>query len=187
MIIGLTGSFGAGKDTIADYLKSKGFVYHSLSDILRDELRKRNKEVTRENLIKIGNEIRSTVGAGELASRTLEIIKGNNETKSLVVSVRNPEEVNTLRKDVDFKLWFVDAPARLRYDRTAKRRRSDDFQSFDDFLQKEKMENSDDPNSQQLNEVAKMADVTIINDSTFQELYSRVDKLINNESQDQKN
>ena len=53
MIIGLTGSYGAGKDTVADYLKAKGFGYHSLSDILRGELVRSGQSITRESLINL--------------------------------------------------------------------------------------------------------------------------------------
>ena len=39
MIIGLTGENCAGKGTVADYLKKKGFYYLSLSDVIREELK----------------------------------------------------------------------------------------------------------------------------------------------------
>ncbi len=38
-IIGLTGRNAAGKGTIADLLKKRKFIYHSLSDTLREELK----------------------------------------------------------------------------------------------------------------------------------------------------
>ncbi len=37
MILGITGTFAAGKDTVAEYLKTKGFSVFSLSDAIRDE------------------------------------------------------------------------------------------------------------------------------------------------------
>lgn len=180
MIIGLTGSYGAGKDTVANYLVERGFAYHSLSDLLRDELRARGQEITRENLIAIGNEIREKFGAGELARRTLKIIEKNQEKDSLVVSIRNPREVEVLRLRKDFQLWFVDAPNRIRYERTVRRSRSDDFQSYEEFVEKERQENSTDPNAQQLTKVAAMADATIDNDADFQSLYANIDKLLSN-------
>ena len=47
MIIGLTGRNGTGKTEVANYLKSKGFELISLSDILREEARKRNMDEKR--------------------------------------------------------------------------------------------------------------------------------------------
>lgn len=176
MIIGLTGSYAAGKDTAADYLVKKGYKYHSLSDIIRDVLRKQGLEITRENLINFGNNIRVEFGPGELARRTIALIKSNNEENSVIVSIRNPEEVKILRTNPYFRLWYVDAPIKLRYDRTVKRQRSDDFSSYEDFVKKEQSENSSDPNAQQLNKVAGMADVTLVNDSTLENFYEKIDQ-----------
>ena len=75
MIIGLTGSFCGGKDSVADYLGEKGFIHFSLSDMLREELRKRKKKVTRENLQKIGKELREKHGDSVLAERALKKVK----------------------------------------------------------------------------------------------------------------
>ncbi len=58
MIIGLVGRNAAGKGEAANYLKSKGFVYYSLSDAIREEAAKRGLEHSRDNLINLGNELR---------------------------------------------------------------------------------------------------------------------------------
>jgi dCMP deaminase len=181
MIIGLTGSDAAGKDTAANYLVMKGFCYHSLSDLLRNELKKQGRPLTRENLIRIGNEIRTKYGAGELSRRALLAIDKNNEKKSIVVSIRNPEEVLVLKARSGFQMWFVDAPIKLRYERSIKRKRTDDSQSFEDFAALEKVEDSQDPNAQQLKKVAEMADVKIINDSDVFSLHKKIDDLLKNE------
>ena len=41
MIIGITGSLAAGKGTISDFLKGKGFNYYSVRAFLIEEIRKR--------------------------------------------------------------------------------------------------------------------------------------------------
>ncbi|MBI4054370.1 MAG: AAA family ATPase [Candidatus Doudnabacteria bacterium] len=179
MIIGLSGSFAAGKDTVARYLVKRGFVYHSLSDLLRQELKARGKPVTRENLVEVGNEIREKFGADELARRVLEKITQTGEKNSLCVSIRNPEEVEVLKKNSPFTLWFVDAPAQIRYKRAAKRSRTDDnFSSFSDFLKREAMENSANPYHQQLKRIAEMADAEIVNDKGIDALLKTVDELL---------
>ena len=58
MIIGLTGKNAGGKGEVANYFKTKYFIYYSLSDIIREEATKRGLEHSRDNLIKIGNELR---------------------------------------------------------------------------------------------------------------------------------
>ena len=55
MIIGLTGSYCSGKDTVADYIvKNNGFTHFSLSDEIRLLMKEQGIEPTRENLIKFG-------------------------------------------------------------------------------------------------------------------------------------
>ena len=51
MIIGLTGKNGSGKGEIAKYLQNRGLHYYSLSDVLRDEVAKQGRAVTRDILV----------------------------------------------------------------------------------------------------------------------------------------
>ncbi len=67
-IIGLTGPNAAGKGEAARFLREKGYAYHSLSDVVREEATARGLDHSRENLIRVGNELRQTFGAGILAS-----------------------------------------------------------------------------------------------------------------------
>ena len=43
MIIGLSGRNGAGKGEVLAYLQSRSFYAHSLSDVIRDELRRQGR------------------------------------------------------------------------------------------------------------------------------------------------
>jgi len=59
MIIGITGTLGAGKGTIASYLvKEKGFKHFSVREFLNKELQKRKLRLNRDNLVLVGNELR---------------------------------------------------------------------------------------------------------------------------------
>ena len=59
MIIGLTGMPGSGSNFVGDFLvEEKGFIWLSYSDILREELQKEGKEITRKAMQDLGNEIR---------------------------------------------------------------------------------------------------------------------------------
>ncbi|MCX5687163.1 MAG: AAA family ATPase, partial [Candidatus Omnitrophica bacterium] len=75
MIIGLTGANASGKGEVASYLKSKSFEYYSLSDILREEAKARGIESSRENLIRLGNELRERNGPSVLADFVIKKIK----------------------------------------------------------------------------------------------------------------
>ena len=58
MILGVTGNYASGKDTVAEIIIGVGFTHISFSDILREELKKQKKEITRDSLTIFGNELR---------------------------------------------------------------------------------------------------------------------------------
>lgn len=180
MIIGLTSFLGAGKTTVGDYLVGKEFVFYSLSDVIREEITKHKKEITRERLQAVGNELRRKFGNDVLAKRILEKIGHANKKHHYVIdSIRNPAEVKALRKNKDFMLVFVDAPIELRFERVKARQREKDPMRFEDFKKSEEKElKSKDSANQQLLKCREMADAVIINDSSVEELYKKIDKLL---------
>ncbi len=84
-LIGLTGTNGAGKGETAAFFMARGYAYFSLSDIIREELRTRGESVSRDNLIRIGNELRARYGPDVLARRTVAKIGG----LAIIDSIRN--------------------------------------------------------------------------------------------------
>ena len=70
-LIGLTGTNGAGKGEAAAYFGTRGYAYHSLSDVIREELARRGEPASRDNLIRTGNELRRSFGPDVLARRTM--------------------------------------------------------------------------------------------------------------------
>src|SRR3989344_8142398 len=108
MIIGLTGKNAAGKGELAKHIQSKGFAYFSLSDALREEATKRGLGHSRDTLINLGNELRKKFGNGILAKRINEKIKKENAARNFVIdSIRNPGEIEELRKNEGFLLVGV--------------------------------------------------------------------------------
>src|SRR3989338_6469212 len=124
MIIGLTGLNGAGKGEAAEFLKKRGFQYYSLSDVIREQLEREGKPVTRQNLIECGNSLRQQYGASVLADR---ILKRLDPDKNYVVdSFRNPNEVAAFRSKKDFGLLKITADAEIRFERIRQRAREND-------------------------------------------------------------
>src|SRR4051812_48411507 len=112
MIIGLTGKNASGKGEVSAYLKQRGFTYHSLSDVLRDELRRRRKSITRNNLIFLGNNLRVEFGPSVLADKILKRIEDDHHC--VIDSFRNPEEVKAFRRGHrEFRLISVDATPKV--------------------------------------------------------------------------
>jgi len=177
MLIGLTGKNGSGKGEVANFLKESGYQPFSLSDILRYELIVRGQEVTRENLITIGNELRSNYGAGVLAERALKKI--GPDAHAVIDSIRNPFEVETLRGRKGFCLLSIQADPRIRFERTRARNRENDPKTYEDFLEYEAREaTSNDPTTQQLNRTEVMADAVVENNGTIEELRDQVRQVI---------
>lgn len=177
MIIGLTGKNASGKGEVAQVLREGGFHYMSLSDLLREELRCRKLEVTRENLIHVGNEMRHTYGGGYLADRALQQI--DVDKNYIVDSIRNPREVEVLRRLANFKLVHVTAVPQVRFERIKSRAREGDPQTFAEFETLEAREaKSADPNTQQLEATGKLADAELENNATLDQLRGKVRELI---------
>ncbi|TSC97090.1 MAG: hypothetical protein CEN88_190 [Candidatus Berkelbacteria bacterium Licking1014_2] len=178
IIIGVSGTNAAGKDTVAAYFVKKGFVYHSLSDVIRDFCRKNNWLISREKMIEAGNFLREKYGCGYLAAETLAAINRNREKKSLAVSIRHPDEVRELRKNHQFKMIFVDAPLKLRFSRSQKRQgRPEDKDSFAEFKKHDELERRGNDSGQQLDKIKKLSDIIIINDGTIQEFEQKIEKF----------
>ncbi len=178
MIIGLTGSYCSGKDTVAEYLvENKGFTHYSLSDVIRDEMRSKGIEVTRENLIREGTALRANNGNAVLA--VLALKKCAPEENCIISSIRHPAEVVELKKRNDFILVNVDAPERLRFERMQKRNRENDPRTFELFQEFEKRESQTEGPGQQVTESIKMADIVLVNDAgTLEELHAKIEKVL---------
>ena len=182
MIVGVTGFFCSGKDTLAEFLQAKGFEHVSLSDIIRTEMRERGTRITIPNLTKVGNELRGEFGPGVLAQRALECIDYSRNW--VVTSIRHPAEVQALRARPDFVMVFVEASRRRRFERSQSRRRSGDPRSFEDFVAQEQRQMSardGDPAAQNLAACREAADQKIRNDGTLESFQRRITRFLQKE------
>ena len=60
IVIGITGTLGAGKGTIVDYLvKNKGFNHFSVRSFIAQEIQNRGMTVNRDSLTEVANDLRS--------------------------------------------------------------------------------------------------------------------------------
>jgi len=173
-LIGLTGTNAAGKGEVALYLEAKGYRVFSLSDTIREHLRKRGQEATRDNLIAAGNALRRRYGADVLARRILKRVRG----RAVIDSIRNSREVAYLRKQPGFVLAAVDAPVELRFRRALKRGRQESAATLEEFAAKERLELAGGRDGQQLRRCLEAADVTIINGGTLAALKRKVDRCL---------
>ena len=177
MIIGLTGLNAAGKGTVAEFLKAHGFVYFSLSDVIRDALAERGLEPGRENMIRAGNEIREQGGPGALAIGMLK--KVDNTKNTIVDSFRNPAEVNEFRVLGDnYALIEVTASEEARFERITARGLVGDPTDIAKFRELEARELTGDPTGQQLVATAALADHQVSNDGDLSALHAQLETLL---------
>ncbi len=169
-LIGLSGTNGAGKDTVAEILaKNHGFLFISMTDMLRDEAIARGLTTDRENLRTISAEWRREHGLGVLVDRAVELYKskgGDNTYSGLVISsIRNPGEIDSLHTH-DGKLLWVDADVEVRYERIQSRKRSDDPATLEEFVkqQEAEMQHSGDEATLSMADVKARADQLFMND-----------------------
>ena len=181
MIIGLTGKNAAGKGELAKHIHSKGFVYLSLSDALREEATERGLSHSRDTLISLGNELRKKFGNGILAERINEKIKkekdeGKNDF--VIDSIRNPGEIEELRKNEGFLLVGVVTDQKVRFQRLLKRGRIGDAATFEAFQEQESRENNNEASGQQLDKCLELADRRISSNGTIEEANREFDEWV---------
>jgi len=187
MTIGITGTFGAGKDEIARFFEDQGFHRYSHSDELRQIASEKQLDETRDVLFQLGNQLRKEKGNEILSKIILKKLK----KPAVILSIRHPDEVLEYRKGLkDFILLSVDGPQKLRYQRLVLRKRAgEDKESFKDFVRKEERELYGQVEGQQIAKVMAMADVRVDNnfgtlellDQKLTTLYQELQSIYNKE------
>lgn len=175
VIIGITGTLGAGKGTVVEYLeKERGFDHYSVRSYLLEEIRLRGMAENRDSMFNLANELRTLHGPSYVTDQ-LYLRAALSQRNCIIESIRTPGEIVSLRKKGNFFLFAVDANPELRYRRILERQSETDRISFDTFIENEKREMmTNDPNKQNLQACIREADFLFNNDSTKEELFSGV-------------
>lgn len=178
VIIGITGTLGAGKGTVVDYLvNKKSFCHYSVSGYLKEELQKQNREIDRTNMQDIANEIREKFGPDYITKMLFEKAKQKNHD-AIIESIRNPKEAEFI-KSHNGKLFAVTSLQKTRYKRIKERQSEKDSVSFKEFQSQEAREMQNiDPNAQNLLKCIEMADFIVNNDGSLENLYEQIEKII---------
>src|SRR3989344_4625117 len=133
MIIGITGTLGAGKGTVVEYLKTKGFKHYSARDIWNEEIDRRGLTRNRDTMTAVANDLRRIYGPSYFSKRALEKIEEQGGGGAVVESIRSIGEADYLKK-YGAALWAVDADIKKRYERISKRMSETDKISFEKFV-----------------------------------------------------
>lgn len=179
IILGITGMLGAGKGAVVEYLVSRhGFTHYSARSFIEGEIRKRNLPIHRDSMVEVANDLRHAHGPGfiinALYQRALE-----EGSPAVIESIRTPGEIEALKKSGNFYLIAVDADQKLRYERIVRRGSSTDDISFEQFVRDEEREmKSDDPSKQNLSACVEVADFTLYNNGSLEELYEQIEEIL---------
>lgn len=179
IIIGITGTLGAGKGTIVEYLVGeKGFIHYSVRAFLLEKIREQGLQENRDSMFQLANELRSIYGSSYVTDQLYNraMVSGKN---CVIESIRTPGEIISLRAKGHFYLLAADADLELRYQRIILRQSETDQVSRKTFLENEEREmNTTDPNKQNLRKCIEMADFILLNNGTKKDLVRQLEKVL---------
>ena len=171
-LIGISGTFSSGKDTIAHRLVADfGYTHVSTSDLVREEALRQYDSIERPVMHKVADEYRKENGAGAFVKLALA------KPRPLVVTgLRSLGEAQVVKQNGGL-LLFVDAPLEVRYNRMVSRLRDGEAQiSLEEFRQREEKEMYSGPTDADFNIVgiSKMADITFHNSGSYEQFIAEV-------------
>ena len=165
------------------------YLFVSVTDLLREEAKRRGMPVDRENLRMISAEWRRKYGYGVLVDQAYNHYKELEEKYSglAIASLRNPHEADRVHELGGVVVW-VDANAKTRYERIQRNldergRAAEDRKTFDEFVIEEEMEMHTPPGGDDANlnmgAVKIRSDIVVNNEGTnLQEFETFVDEQL---------
>lgn len=147
-IVGISGTNGAGKDTLGELLAERqGYHFHSVTELLREELRRQGKPVTRENQAALSKQWRNETGDdGVMFTKAIKEFLATKDEKGykgvVLASIRHPGEVAAIHAYGGVAVW-IDADQRTRYERVVganRGRAAEDQVTFEQFVADENRE-----------------------------------------------
>ena len=179
LIVCITGMPGAGKSTIAESLRKKGFYVIAMGDVIREEAKRRNLDPCDNNLGKLMLKLREDLGPGAIAHLILRKISSEDnstaEKDNIVVDgIRGIAEVEILKRVGCVKLLAIHASTDKRFTHLKQRARSDDPSVMEEFTSRDKRELTVG-----ISEAVALADETLSNnDLTVDQLKEKAFKTI---------
>jgi dephospho-CoA kinase len=173
----LTGMPGAGKSSVADSLKERGFYVISMGDVVREEARLQNMELTDNNLGNIMLKLRKEMGPGAISHLIVKKTRCEDNTLSKIViidGIRSIHEVEILKDIGNVKLLAIHASADTRLKHIKQRARLDKPLNEEDFVVRDKRELTVG-----ISEAIALSDESISNNNlTIEELKEKAYEII---------
>ena len=180
-VVGVAGMPGAGKTEAVRFAEQNGCGVIVMGDEVRQEAKKRGLAPTPENLGRLMLELREKEGPAVIARRCIPKIMALPKRVVVVDGVRSLAEVREFRKHFpSFKIIAVHASPEVRFQRLFSRRRSDDPEKWESFIERDLRELEVG-----LGDIIAVADYMIVNEGGKEELKDAVNRILRHVMEDE--
>ncbi len=150
---------GAGKSTVASFLKEKGFAEIIMGDAVREEAKIKGLEPTDANLGSLMLKLRKDLGQGAVAHLVLKKLERDGSTGNIVIDgIRSIPEVEVLKRTGHVRVLAIHASQDTRFKHIKERGRSDAPATSEEFAGRDRRELSVG-----ISEAIALADETLSN------------------------
>jgi dephospho-CoA kinase len=175
-IIGLTGLLAAGKGTVVEYLKNKHkAISFRFSDPFRESLGIFDLPISRENMQDFSTLMRQRFGENVLARAIAKKAQQISDGLVVIDGVRRLTDIENLMELPEFHLVALIVDQHVRFERCVARSENngDKTMTFERFQERDTAEAE-----KQIPEVMSGAKFTIDNNGTVEELYQKIDEVV---------
>ena len=178
MIIGITGTIGAGKGTVVEYLKSKGFRNYSSSSLLGELVEKEGSPRRREFLSRMATKLGQEYAGGVVEKNYHQKYQKELPEHAIFEAIHRQSEAHFVKSIGGF-IIAVDADIETRYKRISGRKEgTKDDVTFEQFKADANVEDEgggDEQRDNNIRAVIREADIVLMNEGTVAELTEKID------------
>lgn len=188
LVLGIVGNAASGKDYVASFFATRGFVHFSTSELVRQEIYRRGLIPSRPLQTAVANELRAANGPAYFVEKSLQQINATSQRpdKVLLSGLYAVSEGNYITQELGGHLIGVfvqgeEGDVQLRYDRLRNRLDgSRDDLTLEEFKDAHLRENSGGTSETNVGQLMKLARFTIINhgDTTAAALEDQVQLIV---------
>ena len=147
---------GAGKSTVASFLKDKGFAVVTMGDVIREEAKRQGLEPTDVNLGKMMLKLRQDLGPGAVGQIVLQKLQrdhyandnsssgggcsNKNSSNVIIDGIRSVAEIEVLKQVGHVRLLAIHASEDTRFKYLRRRGRADAPSDSNEFTGRDKRE-----------------------------------------------